>query len=224
MRRAAGVLASALLVVGVPASAEAATLTLAPAKPCYRSGESVAMAGAGFTAGAGASVALDGRSLGTLAVDTAGSFGSPLEFGAFRGVRSHSLTATDTANPANVGSTSFLGSAVTVRVRPAQGPPGRLLRVRSTGFTTGRRLWAHIMRRGFRRDVRIGRLRGPCHRGNARRRVFKADAAPGAYTVQFDTKRRFSRRTTVRVRFRVTVSRRFGAAAAAARGWRRVRS
>ena len=219
MKRA-GMLAAALLAV--PASAHAATLTLAPAKPCYRSSESVVMAGAGFTAGAGASVSLDGQSLGTLTADAAGNFGSPLRFGGFRGVRRHSLTATDSANPANLGSISFLGSALTVRVRPAQGAPGRRLRVRSTGFTTGRRLWAHILRRGFRRDVRIGRLRGPCRRGNTRRRIFRQNARAGVYTVQFDTKRRYSRRTAVRVRFRVTVSRRFGAASAASRAWRRI--
>jgi hypothetical protein len=221
MKRAAGVLAATLLVT-VPASAQAATLTLGPAKRCYRSGESVLMAGSGFTAGAPASVSLDGQSLGSLTPDAAGNFGSPLRFGAFRGVGQHSLTATDSANPANVGAVSFLGAAVTVRVTPAQGRPGRRLRVRSTGFTTGRRLWAHILRRGFRRNVRIGRLRGPCHRGNTRRRIFKRNAATGAYTVQFDTRRRYSRRTSVRVRFRVTVFRRAGGASAASPTWRRI--
>lgn len=221
MRRAAGVVAGVLLLALPAASAQAATLTLAPAKPCYRTGESVVMAGAGFTAGAGASVALDGQSIGSLTADAAGNFGSPLRFGAFQGVRQHSLTATDAANPANVGSISFLAAAVTVRVRPSRGTPGRLLRVRSTGFTTGRRLWAHILRRGFRRDVRIGALRGPCHRGNTRRRIFNQDAATGTYTVQFDTNRRYSPRTEVRVRFRVNVFRRFGASAAT-RAWHRI--
>lgn len=211
---------AAALAIAVPATANAATLSIAPAKACYRSGETVLFSGTGYTPGATVNFALDGGPPASDLADAAGNVGNSLRFGAFRGVGQHTFTGTDSANPANVGSASFLASEVTVRVRPASGRPGRRLRIRSTGFTTGRRLWAHILRRGFRRNVRVGRLRGPCRRGNARRRIFRADAAPGRYRVQFDTKRRYSRRTRVRVSYTVTVSRTFGGASAAATGWR----
>lgn len=221
MRRAAGVLAAALMFA-VSASAQAATLAIAPTKPCYRTGETVLLGGGAFTPLAGVNFALDGQFLGNLQADAAGNFGTTLTFGMFRGVGRHSLTATDSANPANVGATSFVASGVTVRVRPASGTPGRRIRIRATGFTTGRRLWAHILRPGFRRNVRVGKLRGPCRRANVRKRIFNADARNGRYRVQFDTKRRYSRRTKVRVRFTVTVNRRSGAASASAGDWRQI--
>jgi hypothetical protein len=91
-------------------------------------------------------------------------------------------------------------------VRPRNGAAGRLLRLKASGFTTGRRLFAHVVRRGYRRDVRVGRLKGPCRTLSVRRRVLPSGLAAGVYTVQFDTKRRYSRKTKVRVRFSVTVS------------------
>lgn len=221
MRRAALALAAAL-TIALPASAEAAALALAPVKACYRTGETVSLSGSAFSPAANASVAIDGQALGTVPTDAAGNLATPLTFGRFSGVGQHAVTATDSANAANVGSVAFTASAVTVRVRPESGRPGRRLRIRATGFTTGKRLWAHILRPGFRRNVRVGRLRGPCRRGNVRRRIFNPDAASGRYTVQFDTKRRYSRRTTVRVRFRVRVRRASGAASAAAAAWRRI--
>jgi hypothetical protein len=219
MKRAAGVLALTL-AAAAPAAAPAATLAVSPAKACYISGERVTLSGTGFTPGALANVALDGAAVGPVPVDTTGNFRTGFRFGSLRGVRARTLTATDSASPANVGSASFLGSVLSVRVWPADGRPGRRLRIRATGFTSGRRLWAHILRPGFRRNVRIGRLRGPCGRASVRRRIFMGDAAPGRYKVQFDTRRRYSPRTRVRVRFRVTVSGTPPVASTATPAWR----
>ena len=52
----------------------------------------------------------------------------------------------------------------------------------------------------------IGKLKGPCRTTKARRRVLPAGLSTGVYTVQFDTKRRYSKKTKVWVQFRVTVT------------------
>jgi hypothetical protein len=219
LKRVAGVLVAAF-VLAAPAAGQAATLGIGPAKPCYRTGDNVAMLGGGYTPGALATVALDNQPLGQLMADATGAIGSPLRLGTLRGVTTHTLTVVDTANPANVGTASFLGSAVSVRVRPANGRAGRPKRIRATGFTTGKRLYAHVRRGRYRRNVRVGKLRGPCHRIKARRIILPAGLRTGRYRVQFDTRRRYSPKTKVKVGFRVRVYRTFGAAAgaAAARG------
>ena len=123
-----------------------------------------------------------------------------------------SLVATDAANPANVATTQFLGSALAVKVRPRNGAVGRRLRVNASGFTTGKRLYAHVVRRRYRRNVFVGKLKGPCRTAKARRRIVPSSLPAGVYTVQFDTRRKYSRKTKVWVRFSVTVSPRAGGA------------
>ena len=52
----------------------------------------------------------------------------------------------------------------------------------------------------------VGKLKGPCHTLKRKKRVLEATTPSGVYTVQFDTKRRYSKKTKVWVRFTVTVS------------------
>jgi hypothetical protein len=197
---------TAALALVATAPAAAATLTVAGSKSCYRAGDALILSGSGFTPGAPVSFALEGKDLGSLTADAAGNVSSPLNIGALEGVSTRTLVATDAANPANVATARFLGSALAVRVRPRNGAAGRRLRINATGFTTGRRLYAHVLRRGYRRNVSIAKLKGPCRTGKARRRILPASLSPGVYTVQFDTRRRYSRKTKVWVRFRVTVT------------------
>lgn len=205
MRRAVvGVIASGLALT-VAASAQAATLTLSGSKDCYRAGDQLTLTGSGFTPGAPVNVVLGELSLGTVDADAAGNFSTPLTIGRLRGVSRRTVTATDAVNPANVGTAQFLGSALAVKVRPKHGNAGAKLRIQASGFTTGKRLYAHALRRGYKRNVFIGRLKGPCRTGKARRVVLPASAPTGVYTVQFDTKRRYSRKTKVWVKFTVTV-------------------
>lgn len=205
MRRAAaaGVVAFALVAA---APAAAATLTVAGSKSCYRAGDALILSGSGFTPNGQASVTLEGKDLGTLATDAAGNFSVPLNIGRLSGVSTRTLIATDAANPANVATATFLGSSLSVKVRPLNGAAGRRLRISAAGFTTGKRLYAHVLRRGYKRNVFVGKLKGPCRTGKARRRILPASLSPGSYTVQFDTKRRYSKKTKVWVRFSVTVS------------------
>jgi hypothetical protein len=202
---AAAVLTVALaLVVAVPA--EAATLTVVGSKSCYRAGDALILSGSGFTPGGQASITLDGQDLGIVPTDGAGNFSAPLNIGTLKGVSARTVIATDAANPANVAQAQFLGSALAVTVKPRTGAAGRKLRIKASGFTTGKRLFAHVLRGKYRRNVFIGKLKGPCRTASVRRRVLPAGLSPGVYSVQFDTKRRYSKKTKIWVKFRVTVS------------------
>jgi hypothetical protein len=206
-RRTAGVIAAAAVLLFAAASAaEAATLSVAGGKACYRAGDSLILSGTGYTPGAPVDVTLEGRELGTLTADAAGNVSSPLQIGNLRGVSRRTLVATDGANPANTATAQFLGSSLVVKVKPRNGAAGRRLRINASGFTTGRRLYAHVLRKGYRRNVFIGKLKGPCRTLKLRKRVLTAATPNGVYTVQFDTKRRYAKKTKVWYRFRVTVT------------------
>jgi hypothetical protein len=207
MRRriAVPVALAALTLLGASA-AEAATLSVAGNKACYRAGDALILTGAGYTPGAPVNITLEGRSLGSLTADAAGNISSPLQIGNLRGVSRRTLVASDTTNPAITATTEFLGSALVVKVKPLNGAAGRKLRVSASGFTTGKRLYAHILRKGYRRNVFVGKLKGPCRTLKVRRRVLSAGTPNGVYTVQFDTKKRYAKKTKVWYRFRVTVT------------------
>jgi hypothetical protein len=194
--------------------AQAATLTLTGSKDCYRAGDELTLNGTGFTPGAPVDIVLGGLSLGAATADSAGNLSAPVTIGTLKGVSRRTVTATDAVNPANVGVARFLGAALNVSVRPKTGTAGRRLRINASGFTTGRRLYAHAVRKGYRRNYFIGRLKGPCRTLKTRRVVLPASTPTGVYTVQFDTRRRYSTKTKVWVKFTVTVGPR-GAASAA---------
>jgi hypothetical protein len=205
VRRGTAALTVALALVAA-APAEAATLTVVGSKSCYRAGDALTLSGSGFTPGGRASITLDDQELGTVPADGAGNFTAPLNIGVLKGVRKRTLIATDAANPANVAQAQFLGSALAVTVKPLNGAVGRRLRINASGFTTGKRLYAHVLRGKYRRNVFIGKLKGPCRTAKVRRRVLPAGLSAGAYAVQFDTKRRYSKKTKIWVKFRVTVN------------------
>jgi hypothetical protein len=200
-------LAAALALVAT-ASAQAATLAVAGSKSCYRAGDALIVTGSGYTPGQPVNFTLEGQDVGTLSADPAGNVSAPLNIGTntFRGVSTRTLIGTDATNPANVGTAQFLGAALAVGIRPKNGAVGRKVRIKASGFTTGKRLYAHVRRKRYRRNIFIGKLKGPCHTLQVRRRVLPTGLASGVYNVQFDTRRKYSRKTKVFVPFTVTVS------------------
>jgi hypothetical protein len=205
--------ASVAGILALAPAAQAATVSVSPQKPCYRSGELIGMAGSGYAPGGAVDITSDGESIGSTTADGAGNFGGTLEV-ASPIERIKTYAATDRSNPANTASAPLRISPFGVSVSPRNGAPGRRLRIVARGFTTGRRLYAHVVRGRRRSNVRVGRLRGPCRRLRVRRRLFPGNVRPGVYTVQFDTRRRYSSRTKVRIRFSVTIFRVFGSRAA----------
>lgn len=220
----AGVVTAAALIA--PASSLAAALAVLPPKPCFRSGERVILFGTGFTPNSSAAVALDGKPLGFAASDAQGVIRGQVTLGSIRGERNRVLTAVDQANQANQATAPLHASGVAVSVKPRRAGPGKRVRVKAYGFTGSRRLYAHVRRGRFRRNVGLGRLRGSCGKLSRRLRVFSKSTRPGVYIVQFDGKRRYSKKTVPAITYRVTIFRRIvrrGFAAAAAESWTRLR-
>lgn len=221
MRRTA-VLLTLGVAAAAPAGAEAAAIGFDPAKACYLEGEEVTVRGGGFSPGGIVNVALDDASVGQAPVDPAGNIAGQLQLGNVRGMQTRTLTGTDATNPTLTASTPFNQAELGVRVTPSGGRPNRKRRVRASGFLTGSRLYAHAVRRGYRRTTRIGKLGSPCGTVTARARLFSRRSPVGQYRVQFDTSRRYRRSTPGRVLFKVRVFRTFrrsSAAAATAERW-----
>jgi hypothetical protein len=194
----AGVVATALVLV-VPSVASAAALTATPVKSCYRAGTGVTLNGSGFTPNQGVTITSDGNPLGTSVADGFGNFSGTLTVGVASGEKVKTYAGTDQSNPANVGAVQLRVSALSVSLKPKKGPPERRFKIGARGFTTGKRLYAHIVRGKFRRTVKIGRLKGACHKIKARKRLFPKNISTGIYRVQFDSKRKYSKKTKVKV-------------------------
>jgi hypothetical protein len=219
--RMIGGAAAAVALLAAPAAANAATMAVAPLKTCYRAGETVGLGGAGYTPNTTVQVNSDGRVVGSVLSDGAGNFAGALQLGVPSGERLKTYSAIDTANTANVASVQLRVSRLLVTVKPKTGRPGRILRVKARGFTTGKTLYAHVVRGHKKRNLRIGKLKGACHTLSVRKRIFSKHTKTGTYTVQFDSKRHYSKKTAVRYRFTVPVTAHFAAASAGA--WTPVR-
>jgi hypothetical protein len=224
MKLSLTVLATGFAAFALPATASAASLAVEPNKPCYGSGERVSLLGAGFTPNlmSGINVTKDGEPLGRLSTDAGGAFNGTLRLGQRNGRRTSTYTATDTSNPTLTASTQITVSEVDVRLRPRSGAPGRRIRIGAVGFTLGEKLWAHVVRGNSVRNLRIGGLKGACHKLRARRRLLRPGAALGTYIVQFDAFRRYRARRPQSVGFTITVRRVPRPAAASAAAWSRL--
>ena len=135
-----------------PAAASAATLTIAPAKECYRSGEAV-LDGRRAASPRARPVnvdrqRLDARRQPARPRTPPATIGSGLTLGQSNGQQQKTLVATDATNPALTASATLLVSAVTVNVKPKNGAAGRTVKIGARGFTTGKTLYAHISKGG----------------------------------------------------------------------------
>jgi hypothetical protein len=191
------------------ASAQAATVGFAPGKACYLSGEEVTVSGTGYTPMGFVDISIDGRSLGQLQADAAGAVTSPLRLGGFKGAKTHTVTATDVTNAALVGTAPFSGTTFQVTVKPKHARAGKKLKLRGYGFLSGPNAYMHVRGHGYTSDSRVGKSSGPCGQWSAKRRIVPASAASGKYKVQFDHKRKFSKKTKPRLRGTMTVTRTF---------------
>jgi hypothetical protein len=220
---------AALGVLGLaaPAAAGASTISVAPQRACYHAGQKLVIAGTGYSPSGGVRITSNGSGVGSLSADQQGAFSGALTVGLAKGEQVKTYAATDTANPALTASLPLRVSALDVDVHPRSGRPGRKLRLKARGFTNSKVLYVHVVRGRYRRTVRVGRLKEPCHTKRARKRVFSRSTRSGSYIVQFDGKKRYRKKTHVRVRFRVFVFKgrrhhRHGRASTAAVHWVRL--
>lgn len=213
---AAGTAATTATAQGAP------TITISPAKPCYLAGERISASGSGFTPGAAVQFKVDDQVLGSLPADPAGNIAAQVSLPRLRGVTTHTLSATD-VNTALAAGAPFMGTTNMVTVKPRKADAGTRLRLQGSGFLAGDRVYMHVRGRGYKSDKRVGSPKGPCGTFSKRTRIVPAGARSGKYRVQFDAKRRYSKRTTPRVVGTMTVTRRVRSSAArTAAAWARL--
>jgi hypothetical protein len=194
----------AALALAAPASAPAATLSVD--RPCYGAGERVQFTGHGYTPDGSVALSVSGQQLGVGSANSVGEFTAALRAPAIDGKqRTDVFTATDQTDLALTASAPVLLTSLDVSVKPKDGDPSKPKRIVARGFTNGTTLYAHVRRGKAKRNVRVGRLRGPCKTLSVKRRLFSPDAQPGVYKVQFDARRRYSPSTAPQVGFLVTV-------------------
>ena len=173
------------------------------------------MLGGGYTPNNFVDFTIDGQPLGPLPTDAAGSLAGRITLGGLKGVKTHVIRAVDEANPALTAQTSFLGTTRQVSVNPQHARAGKKLRLKGYGFLKpGKKAYMHVRGHGLSTDTRVGNPKGPCGTWSARRSIVPATAAAGVYRVQFDQKKRFSKKTKPRVRGTMTVTRTFSSAGA----------
>jgi hypothetical protein len=199
--------AVAALTLAAPSAAQAASLTTQPAKPCYRSGETVRFIGSGFTPSSSANLTRDGTFVSPIQTDGTGQFDASLRLRQDEGTQFRTYTATDANNSSLTASAPVTVTAVGLTLSPSNGSVSRRFRIRARGFTTGSTLWAHIVVRGSQRHVKIGTLRGACRNLSTRRRLLPPRARFGRHRIQFDTFRRYRRDRPVKATYTIRVVR-----------------
>jgi hypothetical protein len=198
--------------LAAPAQASAASLNVVPEKRCYSAGESVNLIGAAFTpttnpaAPMSVNISRDGTLLGALVTDANGAFNGVLTLAQPTGRKTKTYRAVDATDQTLTASDQITVSAVRVGLRPSNGAPGRVMSITARGFTTGRTLWAHVIKGKSRRHIELGRLKGACGGLETRRRLLPRNASLGVHTIQFDTFRRYKRSRPVRDRSTITVT------------------
>ena len=225
MKPALPVLATAFVAFAV-APAQAATLQAN--KLCYREADArdpVVFGGGPFSPSGSVNVTRDGLPIGTLSATPRGFISGVITRAPIidpARERPFTIVATDRMNPALTGSISRLVSQLDVNVRPTGGRPATRRRISARGFTGGGSLYAHVVRGRRVRNVRIGRLAGPCGTLTRRKRVFGKRTRNGVYRGQIDASRRYSATTYPSQTFRVrifTVLRPRSSAASASQRW-----
>jgi hypothetical protein len=205
--------------VAAPSGAGAAALTTD--RQCYfavektkriDTSDTIRITGTGFTPNGVVSLG----SLGVMA-NPVGAFSVALKSEAIPGrEKSFPVLAVDTTNTAIRASTVARVTKLRLMLSPSRFSKTRRLRIRARGFFAGKNLYAHVRRgRRYRKNIKIGKARKPCGIVNTKHRLFNSKARLGRYRVQFDNKRRYSKKTQPAAVFRVRVVRRVRSSAAA---------
>ena len=219
----AAVTALTVVVLGAPAGAQAATLEVRPAKPCFGTSDRVSLVGGGFTPSRSVNILRDGKILNRsngkiqpIKTDAAGRIAVEATVPDLnRPSRTSTYSAIDRADPAIRASVPVRLSDLAVSIKPDDAAADRPRRIRARGFTAGgTTLYGHVVRGKTRRTFRVGRLVGRCETASGVRRLFGKRAARGTYRVQFDTSKKYKPSRLQRIRFNVTIRRVTGAAAA----------
>ncbi len=150
-----------------------------------------------------------------LTADAAGNVGESFVLRGLRGAKTHTIVATDATNPALTATTTLMGTTPQVTVKPANARADKKRKMRGYGFLSGPKAYMHVRNHGVSSDTLVGRPKGPCGTfGPTKRRIVSAGAASGNYRVQFDAKKKYSKKTRPRLVYTLRVFRTFKAASA----------
>jgi hypothetical protein len=198
-------------MAAVAGTAQAASLTITPAKACYLSGEKAELNGTGFTPSGQVNATFAGLS-GTFSTDPAGAMEPlTLTFPGVKGVKTLPVTVTDATNPALTATLNLTATLLHVDVNPTNAKAGKKLRIKGYGLLSGKKVYMHVRGpRHYRSDTKIARTKAPCGTFKTHRRIVPAGARPGKYTVLFDAKKKFSKKTEPQTGGTLTVTKTFG--------------
>jgi hypothetical protein len=219
VRLRSAVALAVLATLATTASSASGAPTLDASYPCYGNGESLLLSGSGFTPQQSVALSVSGQQLATVGTDPDGGFTARVAApGALFGTILLRFSAADRAQPGVRAGTTVRIATTDVVVTPAIGSPSRLRRIRAWGFFEAHAVYAHVKRHGARRarNIRLGAPRGACGRLDVQRRLFPSGVRPGAYTLQFDTLRRYYPNLDAGVSYTVAV---FGPASSRASAW-----
>jgi hypothetical protein len=198
------------------ATAQAASLSIAPAQGCYLSGQSAQVTGTGYTPNGQVNAAFAGQTTSVFA-DPAGNIALVLRFPGVKGVKGFQVAATDVTNTALTAALPLLATRLHADVNPTHAAAGKTLRIKGYGLLGGPRVYMHVRGPGgYKADKRIARSHAPCGTFKTHRRIVSANATPGAYTVRFDAKKKYSKKTKPQTGGTLTITRTFHAVGARA--------
>lgn len=200
----AAALALAALLAGALASTAAGKARIVLRPGCYLSGASGLLTGTGFRANGSWTAKLSGtKQIGSGDIDGRGRIRARFTAPAYHGKRgTRELTLSVTDGP-RVASTTFLMTPLDASFTPRTGDPATLrVRWRVLGLGARRGAYVHYLnpRGKHRHTIRIGTTRGRC--GSLRTgpiALFPFRYGYGTWTLQVDSRRRFSRTTTPRL-------------------------
>jgi hypothetical protein len=186
-------------------SAQAATVAITPASSCYLAGQPVTVSGSGYTAGGAINFTIDGSGIGSVTADASGNISGSFTFGRMNAAKQHTLTATDATNPALTAAVTYFGTTHQVATKKNIGKPGKKIKLRGYGFLFGPKAFLHVRGHGIKTDAFLARPKAPCGTFTVKKKLVPKGAPIGTYRVQFDAKKRFSKKTTPRLTGRVKV-------------------
>jgi hypothetical protein len=200
-------MAGMVAAFAAPAAAHAATVGVQGA--CFVTGGPIGVTGGSFTPNAG--VSIGGGAFGSTVADAAGNISAQIAAPFVNTVapRTITITATDTANPANAASVQF---PVIARVfntnAPLNGRPRQKTTWHFSGFPAGTAIYGHYRFHGrTMKNYRFGKPTGACGTLVVRARRMPMPSSRirrGTWTLQLDQRRHYRRSGPRRVvRFRI---------------------
>jgi len=216
----------ALAAVTVLAAAGGATATGGTASPtadaaqsgatitvpdqCFRERTKIPVTGRGFTPNTPVDVGFASRRPVTRTTDDSGRFTAKVpvpDLGDAPQTGRVRLFAVDRADAANAPSLRVQLTTIGVAASDSFARRGENITFQFSGFPNGRTIWAHYLFNGNQRGKqRMGKADGPCGTLRARKPLIPSfiDRA-GTWTIQFDARKKYSRKTEPRLRRKIRV-------------------